>query len=47
MHDGLDHDDRVIDDDADREHEAEHREGVDAEPDGGMTVNVPMIDWAR
>ncbi len=31
VHHRLDHDDRVVDHDADREHQAEHRERVDRE----------------
>ena len=38
------HHDRVVDHDADREHEAEERERVEREPDSSITANVPTSD---
>ena len=42
--DVLDHDDRVVDDDADRQHQAEQRQVVEREADSAMTANVPISD---
>ena len=45
VHHRLDDDDRVVDDDADREHETEHRQRVDAEADAaGRSMNVPRSE---
>jgi len=43
----LDHDDRVIDDDADREHQAEQRERVNGKAEQKSTGKVPTTDPAR
>ena len=43
--DVLHHDDRVIDDDADRQHQAEQRQVVEREARAAaMTANVPISD---
>ena len=41
--DVLDHHDRVVDHDADGQHQAEQREVVEAEAHAAMTANVPTI----
>ena len=40
----LDHDDRVVDDDADGQHQRQQRHGVGGIADREQTANVPMID---
>jgi len=42
--DGLDDDDRVVDDEPDREDQPEERERVDREPRSGKTANVPISE---
>ena len=42
--DVLQHDDGVVDDDADRQHQAEQRQVVEREPSAAMTANVPISD---
>ena len=42
--DVFDHDDRVVDDDADRQHEPEERQLVQREAEPSITANVPTIE---
>jgi hypothetical protein len=43
--DVLEHDDRVVDDDADREREGEHRDGVEREARALHEPKVLMMLW--
>ena len=43
-HGVLDHHDRVVDDDADGQHQTEQRQRVDRQPEAIITAKVPISD---